>query len=443
MNKRILSILGITLLTRILYLLYNHNIWWDAAVYLSMSKYLFTLGHVGLWEPIRPLLWPFLLGYGHYFNINIVIWGYILTTFFSLGIIYLTYTIGKKLFNEKVGLLSAFLLSFTWIFFFFNIRLYTEIPSVFFALVALHYFLKEKHFETGIFVGLAFLTKFPQGILLVIFLFLSLHALKKISSLLFGFILITIPFFILNIMLYGSPIATLSFASVVVKNAGIWIFQGPWFYYIQQLTIHNILFLLAIPGIFYALKKKRYELILLFIGFAIYFTQLPHKELRFAIIFLPYLAILASVGYTKYIKTPLLFILLTLLFFGIHFEIQEIDTNPYFTFFDGKEIDGQVLITHPLSAYYLNTEATLLYYPWFNTSQGEYWLNTIQQNQPAYVSIDTCEGGFICPPNDTTCPQTQQKILTYLEKNYNNIYNGGTEKCLYRIYSSISANSSA
>ena len=125
MNKKIFLVLAFSLIARIIYLIYDQSIWWDAAVYLSMGKFIFSSGALGFWEPIRPLLWPFILGYGWWIGINPVIWGHIFSTLFSLGIIYLVYLIGKKLYNEEAGILSSILISFTWIFFFFNARLYT------------------------------------------------------------------------------------------------------------------------------------------------------------------------------------------------------------------------------------------------------------------------------------------------------------------------------
>ena len=154
MDRKIATVLIISLITRLIYLFLDKNIWWDAAVYLAMGEHIASLGQLGFWEPIRPLLWPFLLSYAYILNIHPVLWASILSTCFSLGCIYLTYEIAKRLFNDRTALLSSLLLSFTWTFFFFNARLYTEIPAVFFALCAYWYFLKEKHFLSMTMAGL-------------------------------------------------------------------------------------------------------------------------------------------------------------------------------------------------------------------------------------------------------------------------------------------------
>lgn len=438
MDKKISLVLLFSFFGRVIYLFLDKNIWWDTAVYLAMGKHIASLGTLGFWEPIRPLLWPFLLSYAFVFNINPLLWGHILSTFFSLGCIYLTYEIAKKLFNERTALLASILLSFTWIFFFFNARLYTEIPAVFFALGAYYYFLKGKSFEAGLMSGLAFLTKFPEGLILAILGIFYLKSLKKFSFLFLGFILITLPYFSFNYFIYGSPFAILIFAQEFLAYAGIWIFQQPWWWYPLELVKQNILFLFAIPGIIFALQKKRYVLLLITLGFLIYLSQMAHKELRFAILFLPFLCILSAYGYQRIFKESFSFIVIVLLLFSLHFMIEEPITNPYFTFFQDKDIEGEILVTHPLTGYYAE-KATLMYYPWFNSSQAEYWKEYIEKNNPEYIALDSCEGGFLCPPNDTLCVEKKQKLLTAIQQRYTPILNESRGTCLYTIYQNLSS----
>jgi len=436
MDRKIGIVLFLSLIARLIEFFYTHELWWDAAVYLSMGKYIATFGQLGLWEPIRPLLWPIVLGYGYFIGINPVIWGHIWSTFFSLGIIYLTYEIAKKLFNDRTALLAAVLISFTWIVFSFNVRLYTEIPAVFFALAAYYCFLKDKPFQTGLFIGLSFLTKFPEGLLLVIFGIFYLKSVKKLFSLGIGFALITLPYFIFNYLAYGSPIHILIFAQEFLKYAGIWIFQQPWWFYPVELVKQNLLYFFAIPGIIFALKKRRYALLLLAIISLLYFSQMAHKELRFAILFLPYLAILAAYGYQKIFKETHSFIIITLLLFVIHAQIEPTNSNDFFTFFDDKEVDGEILVTHPLTAYSTEKAVTMMYYPWFNASQADYWFRYIEKNSPEYVSVDTCEGGFLCPPEDTRCEPKKQELQAYLNETYTVEYYQQLGNCEYIIYHS-------
>ncbi len=431
MNWKILSILILSLITRII--IYDQNIWWDAAVYLSMAKYIATLGSIGFWEPIRPLLWPVILSYSYLLKINIIFWGNIISTLFSLGCIYLTYLIGKKLFNENTGLLASILLSFTWIFLFFNSKLYTEIPTAFFILLAYYCFLEDKPLASGIFTALAFLTKFPAGLILII---LSIFYLKDIKNLLIfisSFILTTIPYFVFNYIAYGSPYQILIFAQEFLKYAGIWIFRQPLYYYPLEIIKQNIIFLLFIPGIILCIKKKHYSLVLIPLFFLIYFSTMLHKEVRFIILFLPFIAIISASVYEKIWKRIDLFILIILLTLFLNYSIEPINNNPYFTYFEDKQVN-ELLITHPLTAFYAETESTMMYYPWFNSSQADYWLNYIKTNHPEYISIDTCEGGFICPPDDLECINKQSLLLNEINQTYYIEFYKDLGKCKYYIY---------
>lgn len=432
MNKKIIFILLISLIARIILLIVDKNLWWDAAVYLSMGKYIASMGSIGLWEPIRPLVWPFILSYSYLLNINPIIWGHIFSTLFSLGCIYLTYLIGKKLFNENTGIIASIMLSFTSIFLLFNSRLYTEIPTAFFLLLAYYYFINDEPLVTGIFSALAFLTKFPAGLILILLGIFYLKDLKKLSICVSSFLITTIPYFVFNYIAYGSPYKVLLFAQEFLKYAGIWIFQQPWYYYFIELIKQNILLLLVIPGIIYSIKKKHYSLIIISLFFLIYFSIMPHKEVRFTILFLPFLILLASSVYEQIWKRiDLLIIILTIILI-LNVSIEPINNNPYFNYFEDKQINGELLITNPITSYYANAESTMMYYPWFNSSQSDYWLNYIKINPPEYISIDTCEGGFICPPNDKNC--TTDYILNYVNQTYKIEYKQETINCKYLIY---------
>jgi len=92
-NKFILIVLSIAFLIRLLFFFSYHAIWWDSAVYVGMGKYIFSLGKQGLWEPIRPIVWPIILGFLWKIKLNPIFFGRLLNIIMSLGIIYLVYYI--------------------------------------------------------------------------------------------------------------------------------------------------------------------------------------------------------------------------------------------------------------------------------------------------------------------------------------------------------------
>ena len=141
-NKKIFFILLLALLIRLFFLIFQyHDTWWDSAVYIGMGKYIFSNGSVGLWEPARPLIWPLFLGILWKLKLDVILFGRILLLFFSLGSIYLTYLIGKRIFNKKIALLAAALLSFTPTYLFYSTVLLSSIPSLFFGLLSVYFFI--------------------------------------------------------------------------------------------------------------------------------------------------------------------------------------------------------------------------------------------------------------------------------------------------------------
>ncbi len=114
--------------------------------------------------------------------------------FCSLGTIFLTYLIGKFVFNEKVGLLASFLLSIIPLDIVYSTQLIPSTPLIFFTLISIYLFLlAERHkngrlldvnkhnlylFFSGVFVGLSYLTNELAFLTPLIFLAYSISNLK-------------------------------------------------------------------------------------------------------------------------------------------------------------------------------------------------------------------------------------------------------------------------
>jgi len=127
----------------------------------------------------------------------------ILVLLLSLSSIVLIYKFGKLLFNEKVGLLSAFLLSFFPLDVVYSTRLMTDLPSAFFVALAVYLFLKSEKtnknpasntycFFSGLSLGIAYLIReFSLLIGLFFIIYIAYHKKIKISYFLIalGFVL--------------------------------------------------------------------------------------------------------------------------------------------------------------------------------------------------------------------------------------------------------------
>ena len=140
-HKKIFVILVFFIIVKLALLGFYRIVWWDSSVYIGMGKYIYSSGNSGLWEDLRPVVWPFMLGFFWKMGINPVFFGRIFEIFLGAGTILITYFIGRMIFNSKVALLASGFLALSPTFFFFIGILLTEIVSTLFALVAIYFFI--------------------------------------------------------------------------------------------------------------------------------------------------------------------------------------------------------------------------------------------------------------------------------------------------------------
>jgi hypothetical protein len=404
----IIYLLIIIFLIKILFIFTkNHALFWDETVFLSMGKWLYSNGSIGLWEIIRPIGLPLILGFFWKMKFNYLISAEIIILIFTIGTIYLTYLITKKIFNKQIAFLSSITLFLTPIFFYNTFTIMTSIPSLFFILLGLYYYINNKYIYAGIFSALAFTIRFPSAIIFVainiiwiyeqlkkrkfkfnIKLFKSLK-LKSFFEYNISFIIIIISYLLINKITYGSFLEPLLLAgdhqSVAVRNInGI---LSNLLYYPYTLLITNIFF------IFFIFQKriknqKTYLILIPLLTIFSYFAYIPHKQPRFALLFLPFLAILTSIGfynslnYLKKIKIKsktifVLKIIFTCLFLShpiiIDYKIfnqfpnGKLDiTSEYYEFFNKYNVinhnsNAPILTTEPHHAFYTNKKYIQFY----------------------------------------------------------------------------------
>jgi len=144
-------ILFVIIASFLLYLYYfikvgNQPIWWDEGDYLSIAKELALNREKPEWwigqTSLRPIALSlffslfFKLGFGE-FSIR----------FFSeflpaIGVIFVTYLLGKELFNKKIGIIASIFIATNWVFMFYTFRLLTDIPSAFLGTLCFFLFIK-------------------------------------------------------------------------------------------------------------------------------------------------------------------------------------------------------------------------------------------------------------------------------------------------------------
>lgn len=449
-NIIIYLLLLLFLLIKIFYLLDQKGILWDSAVYIGMGKYLFSLGNVGLWEPARPLVLPFFLGLFWKLGFNAVIFGRILEVGFSAGCLCLTYLIGKNVFNEKIGLLSAFLLAFSPSFLFYSSTILTGIPSTFFALLSVYFLIKKNYFFSGLFVGLSFMTRFLQLFVLLVIVLYVMYGKRKIENLLrlgYGFSLIVVPYLIFNTWFYKNPIYPLILQMFMSKYTG-WVYhEGIPFYFINLLK-ENFLLLFSIVGVVVMLikiKSKQMVILGIFLLFFVFFNSIAHKEIRFILTFLPYMYMVASYGILKSVDLMkkeknmfgfVVFICIVIWFFQVatQFEVPIYKEYPEFTsYLDSKGVEGGLWISNPL--FVVNSDIKideLIYYPLYNSKRIAVLKEGL--NRAEYVLIDTCDI-LPCYPSDNRCISRTNEFLGLLKDRFELVHYKKDDKCEEFIFS--------
>jgi len=443
-NKLIYLILLFALALRLV--LYKETImWWDPSVYLGMGKYLFSFGKAGLWEASRPIVMPMILGL--LWKLKLTFLNNLLQTFFSLGCIYLIYLIGKEAFDEKIALLSALFLSLSPTFIFFGFLQLTDIPSTFFALLGIYLFIKNKGLLSGLFLGIAFMTRFLQLFVFII-LFISLVCRKKnLIKFVFGFSIPVIPYLAFNLIMYSNPLYPFLLQSWMTQHTG-WVYNQPWPFYFLGLLKENFLFLFSIPAIYFIFKKtdyKKISILSIFIIFFLFFTLTKHKEMRFILVFLPYVYMLAVVGISnslKLIKNKKIsfiffasIISLALLHSIIQINIPKSnDYTPFWNYTAQEEVKSNIWVSNPMFIAKSDKKADeLIYYPLYNSSKAIRYQNTFTKAK--HILIDTC-GIMPCPVEDAQCKEETEKLIALLKKNLNVIYEKEGE-CSQYIFSSL------
>ena len=393
---------------------------------------------MGFWESSRPLVWPVFLGLLWKIGLNPVIFGKILELMFGLGCIYLVYLIGRKVFNEKIALLSAFFLAFSPTFLFYSSTILTGIPSLFFSLLSIYLFVKNKYLLTGLFLGLSFMTRFLQLFIIIPIIFILLlykkNKLKKIINLSYGFLIILIPYLILNIFLYKNPVYPFLLQIFMSKYTG-WVFHQSLSFYFINLFKENFLILFAIAGTVIVLKQKDYKKIAIlsvFLLFFVFFNSIAHKEMRFILVFLPYMCLVMSYGIFKgfnLIKKRKKLLYLVVILAGVIWLTQEINQikapiykeyREFIDYVEKDEVKDGIWISNPIFIVNSNKKADeLIYYPLYNSKKIAKLKEKLWDAN--HILIDTCDI-VPCPPADKNYYDETGDFLDLIKKDFKIVY---------------------
>ncbi len=424
---------------------------WDEAVYAGMGKHIYSLGASGMWENIRPLGLPLILGAAWKSGLPFAFTAEVIMTGFAAGSAILTYLIAKRMFNETTGLLGALLIMGSPLFFRQSSLFLTEIPSTFFALASLYLMIRKKHVAAGTLAAVAAMFKFPHllliGVLSVPLLAEYLKArdagklIKAAAKTAAPFIAIMLIFLSANYIAYReSPLDARAAVEPFLlaeshtsnpTKAVEGTLQNLLFYAIA-IVKQNIFFLFALPGIFIAIKElknsqKKYAnaaLLSYLAAYFAYFTAIVNKQERFALLMMPAAAIFAAYGTyrtlllgrgttkTGLIITAALFLAAGFASYGIisadaayvKERLQAEKSDSY------SSLNGQVLSSEPWVSYYTDLKVIPYY---FSTADGEAGIREAARRFDENKGKSTIifrETDFYCAEQDSYCKEQLSRI---------------------------------
>lgn len=446
-DKYLLTALLLAALTRIISLFSWHDIWWDAGVYIGMGKHLFSMGTAGLWEHIRPPILPAILGFFWWIGLNPVILGRILEFILMLGIVYFVYDIGKQ-WNQHAAFIAAILAGFSPILFYLSFHLYTEIPAAFFVLLGIWLFQRNNTFLAGLAMGIAFLTKFPAGIFLLVLLIMG--SMRARLWALCGFASICAPYFLINWIVYANPLTPLLAARDAISRVlgcNVLRYQE-WYYYFTILVTSEIpLNVFALIGGWKVIKEKSKHGLTILLCAALpllYFMQLHCRDYRYLALFYPFVALLAGYGLAtllrrrkKIITIGLTIITLFSIIWGVAFYYGNEPQQPgvaeeYYQYIEN--LTGEIWIANPITAAHTDSKLNKIYYPIYDEGVSTTFLEYLKQNQADYILLDNCGGGIICDPNEPGCEDATQELLNWLNTQYLLDFEKQHGRCWYHVY---------
>jgi 4-amino-4-deoxy-L-arabinose transferase-like glycosyltransferase len=383
----------------------------------------------------------------------------------------LVYRFAEEIYSGA-GEIAALILASTSVFFAYSAVPITDVASTFFAVLAVwlaYKATKNSHYVVaGIVAAVAFMFRFPQGLALVISVVLVLIKLfqdapkgkpkwhsrivlmvKRGLLLVAGFCSIAIPFLIVNYYFYGNPFLPFIEGTAGIANYPSLYNLGVW-YYFSQLLKEDFIYILALLPIALLWKKEYRSKMAItctvaFVIIGTYFIGYQvHKEIRYVLAFLPYLAILSAVGVMyvlQWIKMP------RLLFFGLFIIVgfmtsigslvyagQDPNAAAFYAFnnyFD-QAPEAHIMTATPYTFAY--SDAFLTHNLYGNWNDAYYDYNAFRSTND-YIALDSCNLEIGCA-DDATCKDDKQPLLNELNQQDTKVFSAVTpeSRCELLIY---------
>lgn len=297
--------------------------YWDETVYLQHSEIMFS-GRDNYSElNFRPPMMSILFFFG-YLIWHDALMAHIIISLIGVIGIYFMYILGKELYNDRVGLIAALTLAYAPFIFYISHFLLTDSVALNFLIIALYFFVRQKRFDfvlAGLFLAVAFLTRFTS--LSIVILFCLLFIFKKVKFLYLFKTLVLSLIFVSPYLIYSHIITGSFLFPYIYSNSVVQDYNVSMFYYLVRLPYVLYLSIIGIVAYFVSLSKKKgdgydYAFLIWAVFYFLYMTKTPHKELRYIVpVVIPFFLLSAKGFFDWFILKINRRYLVFLLFFSI------------------------------------------------------------------------------------------------------------------------------
>ncbi len=308
----------------------NQGYWWDEAVYLGLARNIYEGQDYWINKPWQESFRPPVFAYmtacmWQTFGFSEPLVKFIPPLFGILSVIVLYFFVRRLYGDGEIVFWSCLLLATSHMFLFYSEKFLTESIFVFLITLSLYTFYlgfdKNKWFFpiSAAVTAIAFLTRYPALIIMGVYVLYPIYfqftqknknkgLVKKIKNSFWikswpywlgfvVFLLILIPWFQFNMIVFGSPIGAM-FTGLGTVTEG-WYVADWYFYFTHWTEIFGLVGMFAIPGIISLLVKRNKPNTLIFLMILlslIFFMIIPRKESRYLLNFFSIYMIMIAVG---------------------------------------------------------------------------------------------------------------------------------------------------
>ncbi len=290
----------------------SSQLWWDEAIYVGMGKVLASGGVSGMWETFRPPVLPIVISAFEYVRVPVEVYRFLLSFFSSVLFLCSVFFLSRMVSRGSEGWSLLFSLSFVSILSLFPLLL-TDILSTGLSVAALVLALRNRPFLAGLVAGVSVLTRFPQAVILPVLVIVlwydvpfeswkrseAVRSLKRTCWLALGSALLIVPYLVSQKVLFGGFFSFLRDGVIVYSTIGpiaslSWyvdiLWSRAWWLVVAGLV--GTVIVLASPR-----KEKRGFFVLLSaLAMLSFLSIIPHKEERYVLMAVPFLAVLAGIA---------------------------------------------------------------------------------------------------------------------------------------------------